>query len=259
MIYAEHRPAPPLGDYVETLWYCADYFAGHRREAVLPNGSTAFIIPLAGRGGPPLVAGIHTRFMVIDTADLDAIAGVHFRPGGAMALLGGVPVDRFRESHELLESVWPRAAVEELRERAALAASPRGKLAALEEMLLERLAERFTAPETVRYAIQRLGRAPHVETVASVAERTGLSARRLGELFHRHVGVPPKVFARIKRFGMAVRRLDEGREVRWAELAADCGFYDQSHFLHEFREFSGLSPNGYRAGRGAWRNHVVID
>ena len=44
----------------------------------------------------------------------------------------------------------------------------------------------------------------------------------------------------------------------WAALAADCGYYDQSHFSHEFREFSGLTPTGYHQVRTVFQNHVTF-
>ena len=47
MVYVQHRPAPPLNDLIELLWYCADYHAAHRREIVFPSGSTALILALA--------------------------------------------------------------------------------------------------------------------------------------------------------------------------------------------------------------------
>jgi AraC-like DNA-binding protein len=44
--------------------------------------------------------------------------------------------------------------------------------------------------------------------------------------------------------------------VDWAEVALSCGYYDQAHFIHDFRAFSGLTPTGYRTARTAFQNHV---
>lgn len=276
MVYVQHRPAPPLNDLIELLWYCADYHAAHRREIVFPSGSTALILALAhdrmpnwspdlsnpapvSDDGAALIAGVHTGYMVIDTVALDSLLGVHFRPAGALAILGGTPLAHFRNAHVPLDAVWPCGEVVELRERASLAPTPRAKLRVLEAALLARFSARaLPPPPPVTYAVNRLSRAPHIETVASVAGQTGLSARRLSDLFQQHVGIPPKVFCRIKRFRLAVERMNAGREIRWADLAADCGFYDQSHFLREFRAFSGINPNDYQAGRGVWNGHLIV-
>jgi AraC-like DNA-binding protein len=93
--------------------------------------------------------------------------------------------------------------------------------------------------------------------VAAVARGTGWSERRFSQIFREEVGFSPKVWCRIQRFQRVVRRLHRGEEVRWPELALDCGFYDQSHLANEFRAFSGISPTTYGAASyRTWANHL---
>jgi AraC-like DNA-binding protein len=65
-----------------------------------------------------------------------------------------------------------------------------------------------------------------------------------------HVGLPPKTYARMFRFRLVVDVVQSRRAAPdWAQLAMACGYYDQSHFNREFREFAGLSPTEFaRAG-----------
>ena len=72
------------------------------------------------------------------------------------------------------------------------------------------------------------------------------------------VGLPPKVWCRVQRFQRAVQQLHAGGEVRWAELALDCGFYDQSHFANEFKAFSGVDATTYSTLRTKWANHIAV-
>ena len=83
-----------------------------------------------------------------------------------------------------------------------------------------------------------------------------MSAKRFIERFKAQVGVSPKRYCRIRRFQQAVARAHRGRPVDWAQVALDCGYYDQSHFIHEFRAFSGLTPTAYQASRTPFQNHV---
>jgi AraC-like DNA-binding protein len=85
-----------------------------------------------------------------------------------------------------------------------------------------------------------------------------LSERRFSQIFREEVGLSPKVWCRIQRFQRAVRMLHSGAEVPWADLALDCGFYDQSHFANEFRAFSGVDATTYSASRTRWANHIAI-
>ena len=75
----------------------------------------------------------------------------------------------------------------------------------------------------------------------SVASHLGLSARQLQRLFQAHVGLEPKIFARIARFQ---RALHAGRTTgfNWTRIAQDCGYYDQAHLIADFKEFSGAAP-----------------
>lgn len=77
-----------------------------------------------------------------------------------------------------------------------------------------------------------------------------LSQRRLIALFASEVGLTPKVFCRIVRFQRAVARSQDLKTVDWAELAVECGYYDQSHLIYDFTAFAGVSPDDYRQRRG---------
>jgi AraC-like DNA-binding protein len=95
-----------------------------------------------------------------------------------------------------------------------------------------------------------------MSTVRDVARATGLSERRFSQVFRESVGLSPKVWCRVQRFQRAVRQLHAGRDLPWADLALDCGFYDQSHFANEFRAFSGIDASTYSARRTKWANHI---
>jgi methylphosphotriester-DNA--protein-cysteine methyltransferase len=68
-------------------------------------------------------------------------------------------------------------------------------------------------------------------------------------MYRRQLGLPPKVLARVIRFNRLLRRLDEEGDVRWADLAVDCGYYDQAHLHRDFRQFAGATPAGFLAAR----------
>jgi AraC-like DNA-binding protein len=94
--------------------------------------------------------------------------------------------------------------------------------------------------------------------VADVSGKIALSSRRFIQVFTDEVGLTPKLFCRVRRFQEAVRRIGTGQRVNWAIVALDCGYFDQAHFIHDFRAFSGLNPSAYAAQRTEHLNHVPI-
>ena len=87
--------------------------------------------------------------------------------------------------------------------------------------------------------------------IAELSARLGLGGRRLERAFQRQIGVSPKLFTRIVRFQRVFELVQAGLPcpgriaIDWAMLALDCGYFDQSHLIRDFRRFSGQSPAAY--------------
>ena len=266
VIYVERRPAAPLDGWVRSIWYARAPEVGHARERVLPNGCVQVILNLdrdftwdcdeAGRIGRrphSLLMGARFEYEIVDSADLAEVAGIVFEPGG-FAPFAGDAVDVFSNGGVALEDVWGSGA-KPLRDRLLAACEPCAKLRVIEEFLVHRFGNRLTRNCVVDYA---LGRFREMAGVKEVASETGRSERYLSQVFRERVGLSPKAWCRVQRFQRAVRELHRGADVRWAELALECGYYDQSHFAHEFRAFSGIDATTYSAGKTVWANHVAV-
>ena len=156
-------------------------------------------------------------------------------------------------THVALEDLWGPLAGE-LRERVVAVPALAGKVDELERVLLDRLARGRTGRPEVAYALRTLERGA---TIASVTARTGLSHRRLLDVFTAEVGLTPKVYARQRRFRRALASAASGREVDWTQVALTCGYYDQAHFVHDFRAFAGMTPGAYERFRVS-QNHVAV-
>lgn len=129
-------------------------------------------------------------------------------------------------------------------------------------MLLARLAQnsgrQLTPHPAVAFALREFHAVPHAQTVAEVTDRIGLSPRRFISVFTGAVGLSPKTYCRVQRFQAALCAISRGERVVWTDVAASCGYYDQAHFIHDFRAFSGLTPSAYLARRGEHPNHVPL-
>jgi AraC-like DNA-binding protein len=96
---------------------------------------------------------------------------------------------------------------------------------------------------------------------AKTAEAANLSQRRFIQIFRNQVGLTPKLFCRIERFQRILERIADIDDVDWLDVALSCGYFDQSHFIHDFREFTGLRPTEYLGLRiQGQQNHIrVVD
>jgi methylphosphotriester-DNA--protein-cysteine methyltransferase len=86
-----------------------------------------------------------------------------------------------------------------------------------------------------------------------------LSQKTLIARFQKRVGLAPKMLGRVFRFQRALQAMAQPAARDLTGLALDAGYYDQAHFNHEFRQFSGLTPTEYLASVSLYPNWVVAD
>ncbi|MFC0527764.1 helix-turn-helix domain-containing protein [Phytohabitans kaempferiae] len=256
------RPrSPALAPFISSMGYLEGEFP-HGRERVLPSGTVQLLVNLdrdalhsAPDGLPPIrtggaaLQGPSARPALVDTADQRAILWVEFRPGGAAPFFPG-PAEACDQLVPL-DAVWGRRGPA-LRERLLAAGSPEEMRAAVEAALLA-AAEPPRPDPALTAAVAALHRGA---TVADTADRLGWTTKRLARLFSAHVGLAPKRFARIRRFQRLLSAAAARGEGDWARLAAECGYHDQAHMIHDFRAFAGQSPTEYSPRSAEERNHV---
>jgi AraC-like DNA-binding protein len=259
MLSLVHRPAAPLSRFVDHLWSFSDVPA-HERERIIPCGTLELVVnldedefriydavdgPCCTRFAGAMVSGAYSRAFIIDTREHASVIGAHFKPGGALAFLSGLPLGALADTHVELETLWGRRA-RQLREELCLATSATRRFQILEQALLERLSDPFEHDPTVRSALQLLGRGRKVREVAA---DLAVSHRKLIGNFTAEIGLTPKLFARVTRFQRAVVRAQSAPEPQWSELALEAGYFDQSHLIRDFKAFSGVSPAVFRRQR----------
>lgn len=110
--------------------------------------------------------------------------------------------------------------------------------------LIDRLARSQPETESVRNLFALISD-PQIATVAALAERTGLSERRIIRLSHRNFGFGPKSLLRRGRFLRALINIQTLKRGEWARAAADAGYHDQSHFLRDCHLFLGMSLSDF--------------
>ena len=143
-----------------------------------------------------------------------------------------------------VEEVWGRPTVAELRDRLATAAGPHEMLTLLEDQMMRLVCE-TAGLGLVRHTSSVIAAATGAVAIGDLSVAAGVSSTHLAQRFKEVIGVTPKRFARTYRFTVTVLAIDPAGPVDWLELAGRAGYYDQAHFGHEFRTFTGLTPSRY--------------
>jgi len=234
------RPAPALARYVHCFWTLSGC-ASMEPQTIFPDGRMELVFQLGdpfqrvhedGRRETQakclLVGQMAHPISIVPTGNVRSV-GIRFRPNGAQAFLR-FPLDEVAGRIVPLDDVWG-SRIHDVED-----AIPQ-----IEALLLAML----RPPKNnavLNQAVDGILRSNGAAAVADLASHAGISRRHLERIFLRNVGIGPKLFSRIVRF----QRLLRAPQHDWALLAAESGYFDQAHLIHDFREFTGQTPMAWR-------------
>nr|WP_198586780.1 helix-turn-helix domain-containing protein [Glycomyces xiaoerkulensis] len=255
MEYVSKAPRQPLDGLIDDLYYLEG--APPYARLTLPPAPSALLIvnlgaPFLIRAGTGIeaaeyadgcVATMPTRAWEFGYPLRTRSVGVHFKPWGLAPFLP-TPAAELRDRPVSVEQVWGRSAIAELRDRLATAGGPHEMLTLIEEELRRRLCETADLG-LVRHTSSVIAATSGAVAIGHLRAAAGVSSTRLARRFKELIGVTPKRLARTYRFATTVFSIDPAGPIDWGGLAADAGYFDQAHFGHEFRAFTGLTPTRY--------------
>jgi len=256
MTFLSHTPAPPLNFYINSF-YSPNESLPLPREKILPlpgldlkiNFGGGFQVYDADQTEPfttlteSWILGLWTKSHIVDWPEDLQYVGVNFKPGGAYPFLG-LPLSELQNQIVSLDAIWGTFA-HELREWLYAAPTIQARFALLEQFLLARLCETPQRLKAVQYAVAEIARHHGTVSIRELSERLGMSHKHLIVQFKQMVGCTPKELGRLYRFGDILASIDLTQPVDWTVVAHQFHFHDQSHFIRDFREFSGHTPTDY--------------
>jgi AraC-like DNA-binding protein len=244
--YLEHAPPVSLARYVECFWSrgesrgAPDVARSHR---VIPDGCVDVVLTLDGRLRAEAVGAMTRAVVFRDSADTGYV-GVRFRPGIA-GVIFGLPASELTDQSAELRDVWSDGG--SLLDGIASATDTPGRVHALSAVIARKLLAGGGRPPAVAAAAERIAAARGALSIDGLARDLGITRQHLARLFAEHVGLSPKMLARVVRARSVVERIRGGGELDWISVALDAGYYDQSHLIGELKELTGLSPSAWAA------------
>jgi AraC-like DNA-binding protein len=187
------------------------------------------------------VGGLQTRQVTTEHAGHAFGIHVNLVPPAAHVLMR-TPMDslahRVVSFEDVLQAPW---LVERLHDAPDWAA----RFALLDALLLKRFAEAPLPRSETVWVWRRLVESDGRVAIGSLAQELGWSRKRIVAQFRAEIGLAPKAAAKLLRFERARMLAEEAAHPEWAHIALDCGYYDQSHFINDFKAVTGRTPETF--------------
>src|SRR5581483_10500499 len=236
MQYHVYKPGLPLSQYVKLMWSVRSTGARPSLRRVFPDGTMTLVIHLNRPSATyfvddqthtidvPLLAGPYTRYFHIDPSQSTAVIGIVLRPGAARIFFP-VPAHELHNVDISLSQFSP-ADADRLLNDVCSVSGEQAQFLAVERYLNRKLTNALRIPPAIPYAVEQLSR-QGARSIQKIQSDVGLSHTRFIQLFREHVGLAPKLFYRVRRFRGLIDRIENRLPVNWAQLAVDCGYFDQ--------------------------------
>ena len=255
MTFLNHTLPERLNEFVESIFYYKDLMPDHTVERVIPTGHSYIIfelddIPRNTFENETLepndtftkvwVSGMHSQYLSISTHEKSEMLVIQLKPEGAYPYF-------HKKCSPFSNRVMPAQdlfgdSILELRESIYKVKMPKTKFKHVEAWLKKRFDNgRLPRPELVEVVNILKTAHDYQKAIAGYPK----SQKHLIDQFKKYVGVTPKVFQRIMRFNEILNTVKKDGPSSWTDIAYTYGYSDQSHFIKEFRSFSGFSPNEF--------------
>ena len=214
---------------------CVELFINFDKsqKIILPDCSIA--LP-----GKSFVTSRMNSFMDVRTLGLVRFVSICFAEGGAYPFF---PVSMHDIANQVIDlyCLWGQP-TNDLEERIEMAKTMSQRVQLIQQYLIARLQQSGKSDSGIDFCIRQIRQANGQLSLDELASQTGISNRQLVRRFNQRIGLSPKEFARMTTFKNALRNLKKYPLLNLTEIAYESGYYDQAHFIHACRDYSGLTP-----------------
>jgi AraC-like DNA-binding protein len=255
MFYRQYTPHAALRSFIKCYWIMESddlSFADHK-EKILPDGSMEMVFhyhdlyrqfkkgkeKIQSRS---LIVGQLKDYIEISPSGKAGMVAVRFHPHGAYPFIK-IPMDEFTEEAVDLSLVLKDAST--IQEMILNACSHSERISIIERFLLQQLSGIQTLDPRMNASLDLITRYHGNLSIKELSHRVNLSERQVERIFRTGVGLSPKTLSRIIRLQNSIQMIQQGQVKNLTDLAYCSGYFDQAHFIREFRSFAGVSPSNY--------------
>ena len=257
MDFTRITPHPDLDEFIECYWMMYSDDSVPIIEKIIPDGFTEIIFNYRdvyksktsgdwNLQSPNLLAGQLKTFFYLQSTGTTGSIAIKFKPA-ALTQLFGFRMDQYLDKIVDLDS-FPNSEFQQLKERILACVNIGSKIP---EDFVKRILDDYfilliqTASENpLKEPLKLIFSSHGLATVAEMVAIANVGERQLERLFKKYIGLSPKYYARIIRFNY-IFKLIQSKKNSWTEIVYQSGYYDQSHFIQNFKAFTGEDPSSY--------------
>jgi AraC-like DNA-binding protein len=267
MLYREFDITPPLSEYIQVLWAMESETPedNYPRSQILPDGIVEVIFHYEDpfytwQDGEQCLQPVHfaismmRKFVEIGSSGKTGFISVRFFPWGAYHFFDK-PISSFLDTTIEGHKLWGEDSATVIND-VKNAADLDERVKVVEEFLIKQLRQHRKYDSKIDEAVKLIRSTKGMLSIEEICAKSGFSKKQLERKFESSVGAMPKIFSRITRFLYICQHLDEQRNKSLTALTHECGFYDQAHFIKEFKAFSDFTPKEFFAKNNVYFSDI---
>lgn len=256
MDYQVHQPQEKLARYIKYYWtlHNDDDLMPHSRERIFPDGCIELIFNYAdpmrkfendtGVIQPRnIVHGQLKKFIELESTGKIGLFSTRFQAAGLQPFID-FDVSELTDKSMTVAEIWNEEG-QQLERDMKMAKNSEARIAVVEAFLLQRLAKSRKKDAAISLCVDAIVASDGMVTIDELSEKFNLGKRHLERKFLSSVGLSQKLFSRIVRFNNVLQLIEDKDFRTFTNVAHEGGFYDQAHFIRDFKEFTGLNPKQY--------------
>lgn len=257
MIFETHQLNTIQSKYIESIFHFKDFAPDHSIERVVPTGHVFIIfelddIPRNTFDNTTLkpnntykkvwISGMHKNYISISAHQKSEMFVIQFKSFGTYPFFQ-FPAENLNEKICTSEEFFENELLT-VRENILKQSTSKDKFRIAENWLSKRYDSTKIPSEELLTVIQKLQQEPAAH-LNEIIDHYPHTQKHLIDQFKKYVGLTPKYYQRILRFNDILQQIKQQESILWSQVAYQCGYSDQSHFIKEFKHFSGFNPKKF--------------
>ncbi len=264
MTFIHHIPKHYLNKYIDSIIYYKGYKPKHSIERIVPDCTINLIFeldnmprqvydnetlkPTGDKRTKAWLSGMHSNYITINALQDSEMFVIRFKPFASYAFIHK-PIYKYNNK-VVMANIMFGEEIFKFREELLAIEKPENKIKAGEYWLSQRFDKSKLPDAVVEKAYNEILSNPIFEQplVKKLIEESGFSKKHFLNLFKKFIGLTPKKLQRILRFKEILTSIQNDKKLNWARISSECGYFDQAHFIKEFKMFCGINPKEFFEG-----------